>query len=581
MSFIRDLDQYGEYAQTTGERVSVRGADGLRLYADEQMRQIRRIGVPLAAEAGLKVERPDSLGALLGANDLVPVRRIIRADTFLRGGELADGAKSNVLALQKALAYAKKYGVALDLRGGKWLIDKLDALTLHSDALLLIEGAELIGSPLLTTKGSLFLAPGVDNVRWVGRGVFKGQKAVWNAPLAGQSADLGPVNNRGTLIRAITYSGAFSRIRHDGGVFRDFTSNATAFLGTAGARGSDVQLNGVEYVNNSSYYYDYVEAVQPALYGGAGGPQIGAVEGDKGQYGIYYVDRYAMIGCIVRDNDGDNGHILDSKKGVISGAVHLNNKMGGLFLEACEDATITGHLLHNNGSRTITIEARSKRINVVGGIMSYGGREGIWGWGWDSGACVGNVFYLNGQKGVAGLNANLLLASYKAADTTTIYPCDVTVDGNYFETHAAQEYQIRVVSQLSGVNITSSNIFRGPVRKIRVDAWLSQKGTVRVGDVDGWKTTNRGSTTITGDGATTTFDVPHGLDFSDPGDSRMLDVVKVWTDLRPRNAAAATAQAFVKRTTQPQGGCTKLEVQLPVAPANGAVLEFDWLAEIR
>lgn len=552
-------DALGNYLNAQGQRVRLAGVDALRVIADEQLRQVRRIGVPLAPEPGLQVERPDSLGQTADRLGLVPAGRMVRAEDYFTGGKLADGQSSSVLALSRALAACKRFGYALDLRGGVWRVDLLGQLQLHSDLVIYLTGAKILGPERVTARGVLFTGTNVDNVRLVGGEVI-GYRDTWDAPAAGQAANLGTINNLGRNIRPFVFAGG-SRVEADGVRFRDWNAPAVSADNT-----TDVTLRGCRFTRNSAYYYDYVEPTQP--YPG-GGPAVNSQEADKGQYHLWGVERFNILGCTVEGAAGDSSHVKNSLRGTVTGNQIILNKMGGAYYEACSDVSITGNLQWQNGSRGTTVEANSSRITFNGNIVGLSGREGYWGWGVNSGTIVGNVFYQNGQKAVSGLTTNILLAPFVAA---TPAACDVTVAHNYSETWAGQEHNMRVASYISGINI-HDNTLRGPVRTVRVDAYLSGFGSVRVRDNDGWATETEGRTALVGDGATTQFVIPHGLDFSDPADNRMLNHVKI----RPRITPLALLPSWAVTAMD----TTNMTLTFAAPLANGQTYTVDWEAKVR
>ena len=69
----------------------------------------------------------------------------------------------------------------------------------------------------------------------------------------------------------------------------------------------------------------------------------------------------------------------------------------------------------------------------------------------------------------------------------------------------------------------------------------SGDGQVTVRHNDGWKTDSAGVATVSGDGKQTVFRIPHGLDFPEPDDPRMLRHVKVVAGVTAGSRDAAGA----------------------------------------
>jgi hypothetical protein len=231
-------DAAGDYVDSTGKRLRFSDLDNLRLVADEQLRTLRKIDVPLSPIPGFQVYKPDSLGNAAEAAGLTPFSRVIRAADYLPPGTLPDGTRSSVSAIAKALALCKRYGFGLDLRGGTWLVDQLDILKLHTDLVMYMEGAKILGPLTMpNAAGIMFQGSTVDNVQLIG-GFAQGYRDVWDAPVPGQNANLGPINALGRSVRSFVFDTGSSRIAATGLRGKDF--NAPVFSADAS---TDVTLN--------------------------------------------------------------------------------------------------------------------------------------------------------------------------------------------------------------------------------------------------------------------------------------------------------------------------------------------------
>jgi hypothetical protein len=273
---------------------------------------------------------------------------------------------------------------------------------------------------------------------------------------------------------------------------------------------------------------------------------------------------------------GDSSVLKGCSQGLYANNKIVGNKMGGLFLNACTDMLITGSFLWSNGSRNATIEQGCININMIGNYIRDSGRQGIWGWGYQSGLIIGNHLYLNGRKGsVSGVitTQNIMMSGYGLTGGPT-YPmqqCDVLIAHNYSEADAIQLHNIEIGQQLGRI-VVSDNILRGAMRRIHNASAYNGLGSVDIKNNDGWKTENSGRTTLTGDGATTQFNVPHGLDIE--------NIVNLnYGQIRPRLTPMSAAAAAPVYVATPD--ITNLQLNFLTPPANGAQIILDWEAKMR
>jgi parallel beta-helix repeat protein len=339
---------------------------------------------------------------------------------------------------------------------------------------------------------------------------------------------------------------------------------------------SNVILKNNRIVNCSAKYVDYLE--DPP-----GGPAAGTDREDGGNISLWNVNNFLIDGNLLTSSAGDGVHFLKCTDGRIVNNNIRDAKMGGLLLENCIDITVANNRFYRSGSRGITIEhlvtggitpysdGRTHRIKLQNNYVGYSGREGIWLRNARKFLVSGNLLFWNGQKQDTP-DANLYISNEPIGSSEVQ---DILVTDNKSYTVSTQSLAFRATS--SGENIVFKNNFMGgSVNKIRMDCYLSGDGTATVECNNGWNTETRGIATFSGDATNNTFVIPHGLDFSDPADGRMLDVLKIFSNIKPMTEDAA-GNFYVEVDV---GNLTVNYISPPPAGTNNIVLAWEAITRV-
>lgn len=167
-------------------------------------------------------------------------------------------------------------------------------------------------------------------------------------------------------------------------------SNGIGIFGNEEYRISDIWVSDVFIEDCCNFYADYVSS-RPSL-------EPGSDRKDQGLIAFYYVDNFIVTGSRLEKCRSDGTHFYFCNNGQFSENKVYSAQMGGYFLESCENVTVSGNLIMNNGSRGVTIERGSFRCTLTDNIICYSCWEGIWAPNWQESFIMGNVFEKNGQN---------------------------------------------------------------------------------------------------------------------------------------------------------------------------------------
>ena len=267
----------------------------------------------------------------------------------------------------------------------------------------------------------------------------------------------------GLNIRGINLTGAVQRIRIRDMNFRDLSSNGIGVFGAQDSMAADIWLQDVIIENCCNTYGDYLsERV---------GPEPGSVREDQGSVAFYYVKDFLVTGCRFERSRSDGTHFYRCKNGQIVNNKIYRAKMGGYFLETCQDVTGSDNIILENGSRGVTIERGSLRCTLQNNVIAFSGRDGLWAPNCTALIITGNIFDRNGRKPNGNerqvWNANITIDN-QWHDPTKSPTQDYIIANNILYTSSGQIAAIRIdAAAAKGVVIKDNNL-RRENRKILV-----------------------------------------------------------------------------------------------------------------
>ena len=479
-------------------------------------------------------------GVFLGQQPLevqgpIPPTGSISATQFLPEDYVTDGSISYQPQLQKAIDTAAQLGTVLVFPPMIYLLEDEAGLTVHSGTTLFLYGAVFRFDHESKEDGQVFLGRDVTDVQFLG-GEIAGQRTAW-----AQSVN----------IAGIRITGNSARIRVQDMFIHDLSSNGIGVFGPSDEPPiKDVFVTNTIVRNCCNVYVDYL---QPGA-----GPARGSQREDQGGIAFYHVESFVIRGCSFEDSTSDGTHFFRCRHGQFTDNQVTGSQMGGYFLEGCQGVLASGNLIQGNGSRGVTIERDSRDCTLIHNLVEQSGREGLWAPDVSGCLVANNVFRENGRKDHEELDSEIKIEETDKYETVTE---DFRVTGNTFYTTASQDRAIWITSGACGI-VVENNSMRGPARTIRADAWLSGSGQAIVRNNDGWKTENVGVARLDGDGKRTGFRIPHGLDFPEPDDPRMLQHVKI-VPLVTGGSGDAAGPLFVSADTQ------AITVEFLAAPPSG------------
>ncbi|MCA9102529.1 MAG: right-handed parallel beta-helix repeat-containing protein [Planctomycetales bacterium] len=366
---------------------------------------------------------------------------------FLPALYATDGSVSYQHEIQRAVDAAAEERRPLLIPPLVYRVDET-GIQLRSGTMLSMYGAQFLLDERRRRDGAVFVADGVTDVTLNG-GEIAGRNDAWPD---------------GVNIRGIHVRGASARIRIRDVWIHDLSSNGVGVFGSEDSPVRDVTISDAVIENCCNRYPDYLSSETW---------EEGSTREDQGLVACYYVDDFTVRGCRLEGSRSDGTHFYHCRRGQIIGNRIYRAKMGGYFLESCDEVIGTANIMRENGSRGTTIERGSRNCVFTGNTVAQSGREGLW-----APDCVGmvvtsNVFELNGRKPngaephqVWNANVTINQARHDPSDSPT---ADYLVADNIIRTSDAQVAAIRVDAgeDTSGI-VIRGNVLRGENRTILV-----------------------------------------------------------------------------------------------------------------
>ena len=367
---------------------------------------------------------------------------------FLPKDYARDGTVSYQAEIQRAFDAAAQAGETLRFPAMTYSVDE-SGWELRSKLTLDMRGATFQLIESCNKDGAVFHGENVTDITIVG-GVVIGRNDVWKD---------------GVNIRGVHIIGQSGRIRIRDTQFQNLSSNGIGLFGSSDTCIPDVWIEDVIVENCCKRYPEY-------LSGEKGEP--GSVREDQGDVALYYVEDFVVRGCRFERSRSDGTHFYRSRNGQIADNRIYRAKMGGYFLEQCENVVGRGNVILENGSRGTTIERGSKNCVFTNNVVRGSGREGLWAPDCVGLVVTGNVFDRNGRKPNGPQsryiwNANITInEAYK--DPSNSPTRNYLISGNLIHSESNQIAAIRVDAVKGTQNIViHNNSLIGKNRRIVVE----------------------------------------------------------------------------------------------------------------
>jgi Right handed beta helix region len=381
----------------------------------------------------------------------------LQVTDFLPKEYVRDGSVSYRVEIQLAIDMAAETGQILRFPAMTIAADEV-GWKLPSRSSLEMRGATFLLTEACRSDGAVFTGKDVNDVVMMG-GEIIGRNDVWED---------------GLNIRGVHISGQSSRLRFREMSFKNLSSNAIGIFGSENEPIQDVWVNEVVVEHCCKRYPEYLSQEK-------GEP--GSVREDQGDVAFYFVDGFCVRGCRFERSRSDETHFYRSKNGQITDNRICRAKMGGYFLEQCENIIGRGNVILENGSRGVTIERGCRHCVFSDNIVRDSGREGLWAPDCIGLTITGNEFDRNGRKPNGTeeryiWNANITIN--EALKEPTHSPTqDYLVSGNMIRTTSDQIAAIRVNAVADTKNIViQGNLLLGENRRILVEGDESQQVTL-------------------------------------------------------------------------------------------------------
>ena len=365
---------------------------------------------------------------------------------FLPQDYKTDASVSYQPEIQKALDAAAGTGKTVVFPPMSYAVDET-GFRIGSNMTISMYGAVFQLPDSCKNYGNVFSGHNVTDVQFFG-GTIVGQNNKWS---------------KGVNIRGIKLTGAIKRIRIRDMVFRDLSSNGIGIFSAADSMAADIWVNDVIVENCCNTYGDYLsERV---------GPEKGSVREDQGSVAFYYVKDFLISGCRFERSRSDGTHFYRCKQGQIVNNKIYRAKMGGYFLETCQDVTGSDNIILENGSRGVTIERGSLRCTLENNVVALSGREGLWAPNCTALIVSGNIFDRNGRKPNGDKreiwNANITIDN-QWHDPTKSPTQDYIIANNILYTTSGQIAAMRIDAEAAKGIVVKDNVLRRENRKILV-----------------------------------------------------------------------------------------------------------------
>jgi len=363
---------------------------------------------------------------------------------FFRIGPFpAADAPGHQSRIQACLDGADGAHAVFQFEPGDYVLAGPQGLRVPGHAVLRMEGARFLLDESIAEDGQAFLIANVSDVRLSG-GEIIGARHTWDP---------------GVNVAGVRITGNAGEIHIDALACRDLSSNAVGVFGAEDAPVRGVFVTNLTAVNCCNEYRDYLDA-HP-------GPVPGSDRRDQGTVAFYYVDGWSVESSRLEGSHSDGTHFFQSRNGRFVNCTVAGSRMGGYFLEGCENVLACGNLIRDNGSRGVTIERDSRCCTLASSLVECSGREGLWMPDACSVIVADNLFIENGQKDDGDKDCEIRLDDTDAFATQTR---DVRIEGNIFQSSAHQTAVIFCGPGVSGIE-TGANTFLGPAPQ-RHDAAL-------------------------------------------------------------------------------------------------------------
>ncbi len=346
----------------------------------------------------------------------------------------ADAAKHQEW-IQKRLDEAPDAARTFRFAPGEYVITHPRGLFVPDGSTLIMDGVRFLFAKDMKEDGQGFLIENGSNISFQG-GMLIGSRDAWDA---------------GTNIAGIRIKGKAENIRFMNMRFENLSSNAIGVFGESDENPiRNITLIDVVGVNCCNFYGDYLQSNI--------GPAPGSDRKDQGTIAMYYVDGWLVDGCRFEQSQSDGTHFFHSHNGRFVNSVVTDSKMGGYFLEGCEQVLASENLICRNGSRGVTIERDSRFCTLTNNVIAFSGREGLWAPDVLGVIVNANIFRENGQKDDGEKDCEIRIDTTSEFKTDTK---DIWVVNNIFYTKDHQTATIYVSDGVKDILI-EKNMFRGP-----------------------------------------------------------------------------------------------------------------------
>ena len=193
--------------------------------------------------------------------------------------------------------------------------------------------------------------------------------------------------------------------------------------------------------------------------------------------------------------------VIDSLEPQLTRITVINSAASGIDLRGCNDAKLLQFYIESASERGILLNLESRRTIISQGTISKCNGYGLY-WYQPQRGTIRDVYFIeNGQGGVEQ-SALVLDGGNLASLKTKIVGC-VFID--------AQTTKTQLVG-IEQINTASGNCWVELCEFYGINTPISLSGTTNyLRNNVGYTTENSGTASITGDGVTTTFTIPHGL----------------------------------------------------------------------
>ncbi len=297
---------------------------------------------------------------------------VVRVVDHLPMGAFADGSVSYRAEVQAAIDAAPAGGAVIEFPAITLRADEA-GWRLRSGLTLRMHGTTFVLGTNCAADGAVFHAADVRDLTLEG-GRIVGRNDVWPD---------------GVNIRGVHITGASANVRIRDMSFRDLSSNGIGIFGDTNRFARDVWIEDVVVENCCKRYPDYLSGEKS---------EKGSVREDQGDVALYHVEDFVVRGCRFERSRSDGTHFYRCRNGQISDNRIYRAKMGGYFLETCDNVVGRGNIMIGNGSRGTTIERGSVDCVFADNVVRASGREGLWAPDCVGLVVTGNLFDRNGLK---------------------------------------------------------------------------------------------------------------------------------------------------------------------------------------